>query len=113
MVKRRGYRIELGEIEAGLYGHPQVREAAVVAGEVEGEVTIAAFLTTRDGERLSIIALKQFCARHLPAYMNPDRFVFLPRLPRTSTDKVDYQSLVRALNAPPATADPLPESRAT
>src|SRR5207248_11254994 len=31
MVKRRGYRVELGEIEAGLYRHPTVKEAAVVA----------------------------------------------------------------------------------
>jgi len=113
MVKRRGYRIELGEIEAGLYRHSQVREAAVVAGEAGGEVTITAFLATRDGERLSIIALKQFCASHLPAYMSPDRFVFVPRLPRTSTDKVDYQGLVRAQAAPAPPAARLPESRAT
>ena len=31
MVKRRGYRVELGEIEAGLYKHPLVKEAAVIA----------------------------------------------------------------------------------
>ena len=31
MVKKRGYRIELGEIEAGLYRHPAIKEAAVVA----------------------------------------------------------------------------------
>ena len=31
MVKRRGYRVELGEIEAGLYRHPAVKEAAVIA----------------------------------------------------------------------------------
>jgi amino acid adenylation domain-containing protein len=109
MVKRRGYRIELGEIEAGLYRHPQVREAAVVAREVEGEVKITAFLTARGAERPSIVALKQFCARQLPGYMNPDRFVFVPRLPRTSTDKVDYQGLLRALEAPPAPRPPDPQ----
>ena len=30
---------------------------------------------------------------HLPAYMNPDAFVFLPRLPRTSTAKTAYRRL--------------------
>ena len=37
--------------------------------------------------------MKTFCAAQLPAYMSPDRFVFHDRLPRTSTDKVDYQTL--------------------
>jgi amino acid adenylation domain-containing protein len=99
MVKRRGYRIELGEIEAALYRHPDVREAAVVAGESAEGVTITAFLSSRSGAKLSVIALKQFCMRHLPAYMVPDRFSFLPGLPRTSTDKVDYQGLAKLLQA--------------
>ena len=42
---------------------------------------------------LSIIELKTFCGTKLPAYMIPDRFLFQNRLPRTSTDKVDYQTL--------------------
>lgn len=94
MVKRRGYRIELGEIEAALYRNTAIKEAAVVARESEEGVTIVAF-TVRSGESLSMIALKQYSATHLPAYMIPDRFVFLDALPRTSTDKVDYQSLLR------------------
>ena len=94
MVKRRGYRVELGEIETCLYQHPDVEEAAAIACEVaEGEVRIATFLKTRSGRRLSLIKLKQFCGRHLPTYMIPDTFLFLDGLPRTSTDKVDYQQL--------------------
>ena len=45
----------------------------------------------------SIIAMKTFCAGNLPGYMSPDRFIFHDRLPRTSTDKVDYQTLRREL----------------
>ncbi len=94
MVKRRGYRIELGEIERALYLHPRVREAAVIsAADQDGGVTIVACLSCHDGQHPSIIEMKTFCASHLPAYMSPDRFVFLERLPRTSTDKVDYQTL--------------------
>ena len=37
--------------------------------------------------------MKTFCAA-LPSYMNPDAFLFLEALPRTSTDKVDYQALI-------------------
>jgi acyl-coenzyme A synthetase/AMP-(fatty) acid ligase len=97
MVKRRGYRIELGEIESALYKHPEVREAAAVSSEGPDGVAITAFLSSRSGTKLSVIALKQFCMRHLPAYMVPDRFSFLPSLPRTSTDKVDYQGLGKLL----------------
>jgi amino acid adenylation domain-containing protein len=94
MVKRRGYRIELGEIERALYLDPRVREAAVIsATDQDGGVRIVACLSCHDGPKPSIIEMKTFCASRLPAYMSPDRFVFLERLPRTSTDKVDYQSL--------------------
>ena len=94
MVKRRGYRIELGEIERALYLHPQIREAAVIAStDGDGAVTIVSCLSCHDGGRPSIIDLKTFCGAHLPAYMSPDRFVFFDSLPRTSTDKVDYQGL--------------------
>ena len=101
MVKRRGYRIELGEIERTLYHHPQVREAAVVSLNLESETQIVAFVVLQPGERASIIQMKAFCARHLPAYMNLDVFKFLEALPRTSTNKVDYQELLRSVEAAP------------
>lgn len=94
MVKRRGYRVELGEIEAGLYRHPMVKEAAVIAlPDEEAGVKIKAFLSCRDGTRPSLIALKRFCAENLPLYMIPDLFSWQDALPKTSTDKIDYQRL--------------------
>lgn len=103
MVKRRGYRIELGEIERGLYQHPSIEEAAVVAlaDEASG-VRILAYLSVRAGQRASIIEMKIFCGQQLPSYMSPDAFVFLDRLPRTSTNKVDYQALTRRASGPTA-----------
>ncbi len=93
MVKKRGYRIELGEIEAGLYRHPAIKEAAVVALQNDDGVRIRAFVSHHMDSRPSIIELKQFCAQNLPAYMVPDLFSFLDVLPKTSTDKIDYQKL--------------------
>jgi amino acid adenylation domain-containing protein len=94
MVKRRGYRVELGEIEAGLYRHPAVREAGVIAlADQESGVRIKAFLACYEDRRPSLIEMKRFCADHLPAYMIPDLFSFRPALPKTSTDKIDYQRL--------------------
>lgn len=98
MVKRRGYRIELGEIEAGMYRHPQVREAAAVATTNPEGTVITVFLSGKDGAKLSILAMKQYSMKALPPSMTPDRFVFMDALPRTSTDKVDYQSLIKSLN---------------
>ena len=94
MVKRRGYRVELGEIEAGLYRHPLIKEAAVVAiPDEEAGVQIKAFLSCREENHPSLIALKRFCSEHLPLYMIPDRFSWHESLPKTSTDKIDYQRL--------------------
>jgi acyl-coenzyme A synthetase/AMP-(fatty) acid ligase len=37
--------------------------------------------------------MKRFCAENLPLYMIPDTFSWVAKLPKTSTDKVDYQRL--------------------
>jgi acyl-coenzyme A synthetase/AMP-(fatty) acid ligase len=95
MVKRRGYRIELAEIEAALACHPAAREVAVVACSDPGAaVQIKAYLSLGTEQRPSLIELKQFCSDRLPQYMVPDAFHMVEALPRTSTDKIDYQALV-------------------
>jgi amino acid adenylation domain-containing protein len=94
MVKRRGYRVELGEIESALYRHPAIKEAAVVAKpDEELGVKLTAFLSARDAKRPSLIEMKRFCTEHLPLYMIPDVFSWHEALPKTSTDKTDYQRL--------------------
>jgi acyl-coenzyme A synthetase/AMP-(fatty) acid ligase len=94
MVKRRGFRVELGEIEVALNNHPGVSEAAVVArSDADGQLNVEAFLAWSASEEPSILQLKKYCAGVLPSYMVPDRFWFLPSLPKTSTDKIDYQKL--------------------
>lgn len=93
MVKKRGYRVELGEIEVCLYKHPQVREAAVIALSDDEGVKIRAHVSARGEKKISIIEIKRFCNDNLPSYMIPDVFRFHPDLPKTSTDKIDYQKL--------------------
>ncbi len=96
MVKRRGYRIELGDIESALYRYEHVREAAVIAlPDAESGVKVIAYVTTARDSPPSTIELKVFCSQILPVYMSPDKFIFRDLLPRTSTNKVDYQSLLR------------------
>ncbi|GAB4293317.1 MAG: hypothetical protein Kow0098_14100 [Ignavibacteriaceae bacterium] len=94
MVKRRGYRVELGEIETALYKHPSVLEAAAVSTtDKEGGVIIKAFLCMLQETEASVIKMKKFCSENLPQYMIPDRFSFRSSLPKTSTNKIDYQKL--------------------
>jgi amino acid adenylation domain-containing protein len=94
MVKRRGYRVELGEIEAALLRHPEIREAAVVAvPDSESGVRVRAFVVCQKDRTLTKIALKTYSAQALPPYMIPDLFEIATALPRTSTDKIDYQAL--------------------
>ena len=97
MVKRRGYRIELGEIERGLYLHPQVREAAVIVD--------ARRRRRREDRRVPVVSRRRSAVDHRDedvlrveaAGLHEPGSVRLPRaLPRTSTDKVDYQSLEAA-----------------
>jgi acyl-CoA synthetase (AMP-forming)/AMP-acid ligase II len=95
MVKRRGYRIELGEIEAGLARHSGVGDVAVVAMADQTGTRIVAFLVTKGGARPSLVDLKRYCSEQLPKYMAPDLFRFVDALPRTSTDKTDYQALLK------------------
>lgn len=98
MVKRRGYRVELGEIEAALYRHPSIHEAAVVAKQdAEAGVTLVAFVAFREGQKASIIELKRFSSQALLASMVPDVFKPLPAIPKTSTDKIDYQKLAEMI----------------
>lgn len=100
MVKKRGYRIELGEIEAALYRHDDVERAAVVARADESGVAIAAFVAMKPGRKGSIIAMKRHCTVLLPHYMVPDAITFVPGLPMTSTDKVDYKGLEHLAQGP-------------
>ena len=94
LVKRRGYRIELGEVEAALAKLAGVRESAVVAlPNPESGCEIRAFVVPCPGAELDLFQVKLHCGSLLPRYMVPDSVEFRPRLPRTSTGKVDWQNL--------------------
>jgi acyl-coenzyme A synthetase/AMP-(fatty) acid ligase len=99
MIKLRGYRVEPGEIESRLYQHELIREAGVVPVEGAAGLELVAHVSTVTGERISTVALKEFCAVKLPAYMIPARFEFHASLPKTSSGKIDLQQL-RSFSTP-------------
>ncbi len=85
----RGYRIEPQEIELALENQPAIREAAVI-GE-EALTAYVAFNMETPCEEISTALAKQ-----LPSHMLPNRYIKVPKLPRTSGNKIDY-SLLREL----------------
>lgn len=113
-INRGGEKIDAQEIEDVLAGHPAVRVAAVVAmpDALMGE-RACAFLLAPPDTRAS--ELRRFLReRGLADYKLPDRFVFVPDLPKTAVGKIDKQSLRARLtqehlerNAAPAAAPTL------
>ena len=92
-VKIRGYRIELGEIEAALQHHPEVRDAVVIAKEIEsGDKRLLAYAVSRS-QTLTGDQLRHALREILPEYMVPSAFVLLETMPLTSNGKIDRSAL--------------------
>ena len=67
--------------------------AVVAIPDPENGVLIRAYLNWTGDKPPSLIAMKQFCSKKVPLYMIPDKFTWFDSLPKTSTDKIDYQRL--------------------
>ena len=92
--KIRGFRVELGEVEAALSRHANLREVTVLAREDQpGEKRLVAYVVSREEPRPSATELRRFLRRQLPEYMVPAAFVWLERLPLTTSGKIDRAAL--------------------
>jgi acyl-CoA synthetase (AMP-forming)/AMP-acid ligase II len=76
------------EIEKTLATHPAIRECAVVGIPHGDRETLAAFVVTHEGQRLSPEALTGFLGQALPAELVPKKIVFLDSLPKNPNGKV-------------------------
>ncbi len=100
-VKLRGFRVELGEIEVALRQYPEVRDAVVVAREVEpGEKQLVAYIVPDAGAEIKPDMLESRLREKMPSYMIPSVWVQLKELPLTASGKVNR----RALPAPTTSA---------
>ncbi|KZM69928.1 non-ribosomal peptide synthetase [Nocardia terpenica] len=91
-VKVRGVRIEPGEVESVLTGHPEIRQAAVVASADRSGVRqlVAYIVATRE---ISVGELRASLRTRLPDYLVPSVFVPLAEFPRTGSGKLDRAAL--------------------
>jgi len=89
MINAAGYKVWPREVEDVLYGHPAVREAAVVGvpDEYRGE-TVKAFVSLKPGAAVTEEELIGFCQQQMAAYKYPRSIDFVEDLPKTTTGKI-------------------------
>ena len=89
MINAAGYKVWPREVEDVLYGHPAVREAAVVGvpDEYRGE-TVKAFVSLKPGQTATEAELIEFCKETMAAYKYPRSVEFVDELPKTTTGKI-------------------------
>jgi long-chain acyl-CoA synthetase len=88
-INAAGYKVWPREVEDVLYGHPAVREAAVVGvpDAYRGE-TVKAFVSLRPGAHADADELIAFCRERMAAYKYPRLVELVDELPRTASGKV-------------------------
>jgi long-chain acyl-CoA synthetase len=88
-INASGYKVWPREVEDVLYGHPAVREAAVVgvADEYRGE-TVKAFVSLKQGQAADEQELIAFCKERMAAYKYPRQVEIIDEVPKTATGKI-------------------------
>jgi len=90
-IKLRGYRIEPAEIIAALRSHPAVSAAAAKTVGEGVEKQLVAYIVLK--AEVSSADLRSHLALYVPAYMVPELFVPLEKMPLTQHGKIDYSAL--------------------
>jgi len=107
-VKIRGYRIELGEIETALLKHEAIKEAVVIAQEVNSGTKgfqndlvtnelktkrLASYLVYSSEFAPTTESIQALLKQSLPDYMVPQFYTFVDKIPLSPNGKVDFDAL--------------------
>ena len=93
-VKVRGQRVELGEVEAALKAAGDVKVAAVVASDEDGnDKRLIGYVVLEAESKVTAAELRARVEARLPAYMVPSAIVIMAELPLTANLKVDRWAL--------------------
>ncbi|NLU76464.1 long-chain fatty acid--CoA ligase [Streptomyces sp. HNM0575] len=93
MINASGFKVWPREVEDVLYGHPAVREAAVVGvGDAYRGETVKAYVSLRPGADAApgelAGELTEHCKERLAAYKYPREIEILGELPKTTSGKI-------------------------
>jgi len=99
VINVAGKKVNPLEIERVLAQFPGVREAVIcgVPDPARGE-KICALVAAE--EVLEIPALRRHCAAHIASWMVPQRFLFVPEIPRNARGKISRTEIARAFFNP-------------
>jgi amino acid adenylation domain-containing protein/thioester reductase-like protein len=89
-VKIRGVRIELNGIESHLLNSNLVSQCAVVIKQDKNQhKIIVAYLVAKNKGDFDLATLRNFLSQNLPAFMVPNIFIVMDKLPLNPNGKVD------------------------
>lgn len=95
-VKVRGLRIELGEIDYNITQYDLVKNClTIVKNDDFGNQYIYSFVILKDKKiEIDQKVLNQFISKYLPAYMLPNKIIFLDQYPLKTNGKIDKKALL-------------------
>jgi benzoate-CoA ligase family protein len=94
MIKAGGIWVSPVEVENVLLAHPDVLEAAVVAGRNEdGLEAVIAFVVARSGAVVEPVELAAHCRARMAGFKRPRQIHVVAELPRTATGKIQRFAL--------------------
>jgi fatty-acyl-CoA synthase len=94
VIKSGGEWISSVELENHLMAHPKVREASVIGvpDEKWGERPLAT-VVVQEGQEIDPAELRAFLAERVAKWQVPERWAFIPEVPKTSVGKFDKKVL--------------------
>lgn len=93
-VKVRGYRIEIDEIERVLNKHKSIQDAAVILmKDADDSTQLNAYIVKK--EAVTVNQIREYISQYLPAYMIPEKFFDIEKIPLTMNGKVDKNEIIK------------------
>jgi fatty-acyl-CoA synthase len=94
LIKSGGEWISSVDVENALMGHPEIREAAVIAIPHDRWIERPlACVVTEEGSALTAEAVQAFLGETFAKWWIPDAVEFMEEIPRTSTGKFQKTAL--------------------